>query len=169
MKEEYAETQEHSYYTEEETEEETVVMPKRYFEAYLIEKDTGDFVNKDNVIGKDYQKAYELAYRIYNGYDYKEVADSLATTQAETSELISYGETTDTYQETTSSYYTDETTEAYIQVPEDSDEIGKKIYESASTLCDDGYLFCFVSEEGYFTRVVIPFSVEDLFVIEKTS
>lgn len=169
MKEEYAETQEHSYYTEEETEEETVVMPKRYFEAYLIEKDTGDFVNKDNVIGKDYQKAYELAYRIYNGYDYKEVADSLATTQAETSELISYGETTDTYQETTSSYYTDETTEAYIQVPEDSDELGKKIYESASTLCDDGYLFCFVSEEGYFTRVVIPFSVEDLFVIEKTS
>ena len=73
------------------------------------------------------------------------------------SELISYG----------TSYTNTQTTQTYAEVPYDRDELGKKIYESASTLCEDGYVFCFVTEEGYSHRVVIPFSVEEMFVLDK--
>ena len=145
------------YYGNSEEEKEDINLPARFYEAYLIEKSTGDFVKKDNVIGKDYQTAYELLYRIYSGYDYKEISDSLHTTLQQTSELISYG----------TSYTNTQTTQTYAEVPYDRDELGKKIYESASTLCEDGYVFCFVTEEGYSHRVVIPFSVEEMFVLDK--
>ena len=47
------------------------------------------------------------------------------------------------------------------QVPEDTGKIGEKIYNSASTLCDEGYVFCFVNNQGIREDVVIPFDVLD--------
>ena len=169
LKKDYEEQQEHSdyYYDSEEEEEKEVVMPKRSFEAYCFDKQSGDFVNKDSIIGKDYQTAYELLYRIYNGYDYTQVKDELTTTQAVTDETDYYGEeTTSSYYES-DSYYNEETTKVYEEVPEDEEELGKKIYESANAMSDEGYLFCFVTEEGYAERVVIPYDIEGFFQFEE--
>ena len=46
-----------------------------------------------------------------------------------------------------------------VQVPEDSGKLGEKIYNSASALCSDGYVFCYVTDEGIREDVVIPFEV----------
>ena len=43
---------------------------------------------------------------------------------------------------------------------------GEKIYNSASTLCEDGMIFCFVTDEGIREDVVIPF--EDLKKLTET-
>ena len=48
-----------------------------------------------------------------------------------------------------------------VQVPEDSGKLGEKIYNSASALCSDGYVFCYVTDEGIREDVVIPFEVLD--------
>jgi hypothetical protein len=45
------------------------------------------------------------------------------------------------------------------QVPADSGKIGEKIYNSASTLCTEGYVFCFVNDQGIREDVVIPFEI----------
>lgn len=42
-------------------------------------------------------------------------------------------------------------------VPEDSYKLGEKIYNSASTFCEDGYVFCYVNSKGIREDVVIPF------------
>jgi hypothetical protein len=41
-------------------------------------------------------------------------------------------------------------------VPADTMKQGEKIYNSASTLCEDGYVFCFVTDEGIREDIVIP-------------
>lgn len=167
LKQQFEEQQEqNSYYYESEEEPATeVVMPSRSFEAYSFDKQTGDFVNKDNIIGKDYQTAYELLYRIYNGYEYTQITDNLTTTQAVTDET-DYYESTSGYYESTS-YYEEETSKIYAEVPDDEDELGKKIYESANAMSDEGYLFCFVTDEGYAERVVIPYDIEGFFEFEE--
>ncbi len=48
-----------------------------------------------------------------------------------------------------------------VGVPADTEKLGEKIYNSASTLCDEGYVFCFVNDEGIREDVVIPFDVLD--------
>lgn len=45
------------------------------------------------------------------------------------------------------------------EIPEDTDGMGEKIYNSAGTLCEDGYVFCYVSDEGIREDVVIPFDI----------
>lgn len=52
---------------------------------------------------------------------------------------------------------------AYGEVPEDTDETGKHFYDGASTLSEDGYVFCAVSEDGYTEKVVIPFDTQGVF------
>lgn len=42
-------------------------------------------------------------------------------------------------------------------VPADSRKLGEKIYNSASTLCESGYVFCFVTDDGIREDIVIPF------------
>ena len=49
----------------------------------------------------------------------------------------------------------DETVTGTI-VPADTAKRGEKIYNSASTLSEDGYVFCFVTDEGIREDVVIP-------------
>ena len=51
----------------------------------------------------------------------------------------------------------------FDSVPEDTDEVGKHFYDGASTLCEDGYVFFAVSDEGYAERVVIPYTVQGVF------
>ena len=50
------------------------------------------------------------------------------------------------------------------EVPDDKGGIGEKIYNSASTLCEEGYVFCYVTEDGIREDVLIPFDT-----IEKTT
>ena len=44
-------------------------------------------------------------------------------------------------------------------VPADIYKTGEKIYDSASTLCDEGYVFCFINNDGIREDVVIPYEV----------
>lgn len=100
------------------------ILPKKTLECYTFDLETGLFVAKDSIIGKDYHKVSEILYRIYGGYSYADLTDEDASSES---------------------------------VPDDENGIGEKIYNSASTLCEDGYVFCYVTQEGVREDVVIPF------------
>ena len=112
-------------YSADEDTQASVVLPAKTLECYTFDVETGLFVAKDSVVGKDYQKVSEMLYRIYNGYSYDDILD----------EDVSVGD-----------------------IPEDTEELGEKIYNSASTLCQDGYVFCYVTGDGIREDVVIPFN-----------
>ena len=44
-----------------------------------------------------------------------------------------------------------------VAVPADTYKLGAKIYNSASTFCKDGYVFCYIGSDGLREDVVIPF------------
>lgn len=122
---------------------EPVSLPERHIEGYNFEVETGDFVKKDEFVGKDYQTVSELLYRIYGGYNYDDIIAELNGEETETGGYT-YGEQGE-------------------EIPDDTENIGRKIYESASALCENGYLFCYVDEKGCAHDVIIPNEV-----IEKT-
>ena len=101
-----------------------VKLPVRTVECNTFDMETGVYISKDNIIGKDYITAEKLLYRLYYGYDYEALLDPAATD---------------------------------ISVPDDTYKLGAKIYNSASTLCEDGYVFCYVDSEGLRKDIVIPF------------
>lgn len=103
-----------------------VSLPKKTVECNTFDVETGLYVAKDSLIGKDYLAISELLYRIYYGYGYESLLDENTVSEA---------------------------------VPEDTENTGEKIYNSASTLCGDGYVFCYVTDEGIREDVVIPFEV----------
>lgn len=107
----------------------SVVLPKKTLECYTFDVQTGLYITKDSIIGKDYNTISELLYRIYAGYSYADLIDENAASQ---------------------------------ELPNDSQNIGEKIYDSASTLCEDGYVFCYVTEEGIREDVIIPLEVLDV-------
>ncbi len=102
----------------------SVELPKKTMECYTFDVETGGYVSKDSLVGKDYSKVYSILYRIYNSYPYEEIFDE---------------------------------TVVGTSVPADTMKYGEKIYNSASTLCEDGLVFCFVTDEGIRENVVIPF------------
>ncbi len=53
--------------------------------------------------------------------------------------------------------------DASIGIPEDTEEIGKKFYESACALSENGFIFCSVHPKGYTETVVIPYSTKNFF------
>ncbi|MBQ9914376.1 MAG: hypothetical protein IJO73_09130 [Clostridia bacterium] len=53
--------------------------------------------------------------------------------------------------------------DAALGIPEDTDEIGKTFYESASALSENGFIFCSVHPKGYTETVVIPYSTKNFF------
>ncbi len=53
--------------------------------------------------------------------------------------------------------------DASIGIPEDTDEIGKTFYESASALSENGFIFCSVHPKGYTETVIIPYSTKNFF------
>ena len=99
---------------------------KKTMECYTFDVESGGYVSKDTLAGKDYSKVYTLLYRIYNSYAYDDVLDETAVGAF---------------------------------VPEDTLKYGERIYNSASTLCENGLVFCFVTDEGIREDVVIPFEV----------
>ncbi len=56
---------------EEGADNEPVVPVKKTMECYIFDTETGAYVTKDSIIGKDYQLLEELLYRIYCGYEYE--------------------------------------------------------------------------------------------------
>lgn len=129
-----------------------VTLPKRTVEGYNLDTETGDFVTKDAIIGKDYQNISELLYRIYKGYSYEDIKLRFKANLGE-----------DVMSEEVSAE--NESTEAE-DIPEDTEGLGMKIYESASALTEKGYMFCFVTEQGYAADVVIPTDIDGLYVID---
>ncbi len=134
--------------TADEPSDEPVTLPKRTVEGYNFDVASGDFITKDAVIGKDYQFISELLYRIHGGFDYSDLKEQLRLQSI-----------TDVGDEP-------ETPEINEEIPEDENSVGMKIYESASVISEKGYMFCFVTEDGYAEDVVIPFEFADLFQIE---
>ncbi len=122
------------------TEEDTSAIPtaivpsKKTMECYVFDTETGAYVNKDSIIGKDYQLLESLLYRIYCGYDYAALLDDSVQDSAE--------------------------------VPDDVNDFGEDIYSSASTICEEGYMFCYINDSGYREDVIIPFGLS-VFEIEK--
>ncbi len=118
-----------------EAEETAPRLYERRVEAYTIDRQSGNFVSKDSVIGRDHTLISELLYRIYNGYEYENLFA----------------------QEETDSYYYDET-------PEDVNGQGTAIYESAWALTEKGVTFYYVTEEGYVSEVTIPEAIVEKLV-----
>ncbi len=101
-----------------------VALPKKTVECYTFDFETGLYVAKDSLVGKDYNKVSEVLYRIYGGYSYDDLFDEGVTA---------------------------------ADIPDDYYKMGEKIYGSVGTLCNDGYVFCYVNDEGIREDVVIPF------------
>lgn len=159
----------------EEDSDEPVPLPVLTVEGYNFDVETGDFVNKDAVIGKDYLTISELLYRLYNGYGYNDIIDQLNEKAAEanqndgTDELTQGQEGESTEEPEPEEVETEEPEQEEAEpeeIPEDEEGLGKKIYDSANALCHSGYMFCFVTEEGYARDVVIPFDMPHLFTAE---
>ncbi len=138
-------------------------LPVRTVEGYNFDVETGDFVTKDAIIGKQYQLISELLYRIYGGYSYDDIEEELRQTAAEAEENEQQEEGSEAQQGLTSSLAEDI---LQTEIPEDELGTGIKIYESASAICEKGYMFCYVTEKGYAKDIVIPFEIPNLFLIE---
>jgi hypothetical protein len=113
-----------------ESDENEVKLGVKTVECNTFDVQTGLYMAKDALVGKDYITLSEILYRIYSGYGYESLVDETVPSE---------------------------------DVPEDIRDIGDKIYDSAVTKCKDGYVFCYVNEEGIREDVVVPFeTVEKL-------
>ncbi len=105
---------------------ESVTLGSKTVEGYTVDLQTGDYVNKDIFVGKDYLDVQEIIYRIYNSYDYSTVLSG--------DEQYIYDNVP---------YDTAETGKAFYE-------------NGASALSEDGYMFFKVNEVGVVEEVVIP-------------
>ena len=177
-KQEETTTQENYYgygdYQDRADEVEPVKLPVKTYEAYIFDKNTGDFVVKDDCIGKNYVLISEILYRIYNGYDYQSIIPTETEEETTTEPETEF----DPYEEEDYGYgfdygddygYGEEETED--GVPKDEGELGFAIYESASCFTENGFSFYYVEDEGYATIVTIPWEtveiIKDLNLAEK--
>lgn len=164
------------YYGEVETqqeEENTVKLFDRSVEAYVFDRMTGEFIEKDDVLGKDYMLISEILYRIYNSYEYEalipekaeipvtdengiavDVTDASQPTEESEEEYYDEYYSDDYYG---SDYYDDSETDD--GVPSDEYGIGTEIYESACCYTGSGFTFFYIEEGGYVTKVTIPLDV----------
>ena len=101
-----------------------IKLPLKTIECNTFDVETGTYVAKDNLIGKDYITVEKILYRIYSGYSYEALLDNSVSD---------------------------------VSVPDDWSKLGAKIYNSASTFCEDGYVFCYIGSDGFRHDVVIPF------------
>lgn len=144
--------------------QEPVELFTRTVEAYTFDKATGEFIEKDDILGENYMLISEILYRIYNGYEYDTVLAENVT-QPVTDEFGNLMPTEPTTTE--DDYYNDYSDEEYGygdkendgRVPEDEDGFGTVIYESASCFTKNGFTFYYVEYDGYVTEVTLPFSV----------
>lgn len=151
-------------------EQEPVKLFTRTVEAYTFDKQTGDFISKDSILGKDYIAASEILYRIYNSYDYTAVIPETEIEQSTSATVVTdeFGypieEEDDRYYNGYDDYYgygddKDEGNSYGDDVPEDEKGFGTSIYESACCFTKNGFTFWYVEEEGFVKNVTIPFEV----------
>lgn len=118
------------YESDTQTQENEIRLGVKTVECNTFDVQTGLYVAKDALVGKDYITLSEILYRIHGGYDYDSLLDETVSSE---------------------------------DVPDDIRNIGEKIYESAAAKCKDGYIFCYVNEQGLREDVVVPFeTVEEL-------
>lgn len=55
--------------------EEDSIFPERNVEGYIFDAETGEYLSKDEILGKDYQLIYDLLYRIQGDYEYADLLD----------------------------------------------------------------------------------------------
>ena len=62
-----------SEYNPENEKDEKILISERSIEGYIFDAETGEFVSRDEVLGKDFQLIYDLLYRIQGGYSYDDL------------------------------------------------------------------------------------------------
>lgn len=110
------------------------VLGIKTVECNTFDIETGLFVSKDSLVGKDYVTLSEVLYRIYKGYAYESLLDESVSSE---------------------------------DVPDDIMNLGDKIYNSAVTMCKEGYLFCYINESGLREDVVVPFKAVEKLLAEE--
>lgn len=110
---------------------ETPVMPKTTVAGYTFDVESGDFVQKDDVLGKDYQTLQKLLFEAWT--EQNKVTDSTAEEASPYGGGQPQGEITDT------------------------DGIGQAIYACAWVLLPDGVGFCYQPENGGAETVVLSY------------
>ena len=108
----------------ENAEDAEIKLGTKTVECSTFDIETGLYVSKDSLVGKDYVTLSEILYRIYSGYAYESLLDESAESE---------------------------------DVPDDTSKLGDRIYDSAITMCKDGYVFCFINEDGLREDVTVPF------------
>ena len=133
----------YSYYatqTETEVQSEKAELPGTTYEGYTFDVESGDFIQKDDILGKDYQATQKLLFEAYQGKAKEEPIEE-TTTQS----YYSYGyEQTETNEESA-----------------DTDGIGQKIYSCAWVLMPEGVGFCYQPENGGLETVVLGYDKLD--------
>lgn len=106
--------------------DEDVKLGSKIVECNTFDVQTGLYVSKDALVGRDYITLSEILYRIHDGYSYESLIDESVSSE---------------------------------DVPDDIRDLGGKIYDSAATKCKDGFIFCYINENGLREDVVVPFEV----------
>lgn len=161
-------------------EQEPVKLFTRTVEGYTFDRKTGDFMVKDDIVGKNYMVVSEVLYRIYNSYDYTGVLPEKAIegTTDENGNFVQNGTNQTTTEPVTEEYYDDRYGYDYGYgyddygygeeddndgVPEDEYGLGTAVYESACCYTEGGFTFYYVEEDGYVTEITLPWDVLERF------
>lgn len=157
----YEEDDEYGQQTDEVEEVKEAKLHERRVEAYTFDRVTGDFIEKDSFIGKNYMVISEILYRIYNSYEYESIIPEEVVTEAvtETTTELDEGFGDEDYYDYDDYYGYDEDEEEDDGIPDDEYGFGTVIYESPCCFTADGFTFFYVEDEGYVTEITIPFEV----------
>lgn len=123
--------------TEEEEPAERVQLAQTTYEGYTFEVESGDFVQKDDILGKDYQAIQKLLFETYQAQEKESSEESEASP---------------------SDSYVDNPTTAET---DDPDGIGQKIYSCAWVLMPEGVGFCYQPENGGLKTVILDYGKLD--------
>lgn len=123
---------------------EDVIIPiyDNSISSYNFKIDTSTDMKLSEILGDDNDEEFcEILYRIYSGYDYSTVL---------TGEYL-----------LSPSYYYYGWEDDYDSTPDDTLGIGDDIYDSCFTLTDDGIVFYYANEYGYYEEILLENSVID--------
>lgn len=140
-------------------EQEPVKLFSKKTECYIFDRNTGRFLLKDEILGKDYMLVSEILYRIYNSYEYESLLPQLNDAVTDVNDLFEKTTQADDYEQ--DEYYDYDKTEDADGIPDDEYGFGTIIYESPCGFTEEGFAFYYVEDEGYVTEVVIPWTVID--------
>lgn len=115
---------------------EEAALPGTTYEGYTFDVESGDFVQKDDVLGKDYQAVQKLLFESYTKADKEEPEEEPTTS------LYGYGQ-------------------AQNEANTDTNGIGQAIYASPWVLFSDGVGFCYQTENSGLETVILEYSKLD--------